>query len=138
MTRDLLARVLVPLANEEDTEATCEAVEPYLDGIGEIVLVHVVEQTPGYMDHASPEILEEDAQAFLDLARQRLGSTFDRAEVRFGPDVAEEIAEAAAEAEVTAIAFTPREKGLLSRFVDGDKEGDLIRASPVPVIAFTG
>jgi nucleotide-binding universal stress UspA family protein len=139
MTASLLERVLVPVANEEDTEATCAAIEPYLGEIGEIVLVHVVEQTPGYMDHGSPEALAEDAQRFLAMARRELSEdTVVRAEVRYGDDVAAEIADEADEVEATAIVFHPRDKGLLAQLVDGDHEGQLIRAGPVPVIALTG
>jgi nucleotide-binding universal stress UspA family protein len=135
----LLDRVLVPVANQADAEATRRAIEPYLDEIGEIVLVHVVEQTPGYMDHTSPEALREEAEEFLWGARNELGEDVNaEAEIRFGDDVVEELAALAEGADATAIVFHPREKGLLGRFVDGDREGEMIAASPVPVIALTG
>lgn len=138
MSEGLLDRVLVPVANQADTEATCAAIEPYLDAVGEILLVHVVEQTPGFMDHGSPEALEEDARRFLSRARDHLGEeTVTEVAVRFGADVAEEIADFAEEREVTAVVFHPREKGLLARLVDADEERRLIRASPVPVVALT-
>lgn len=135
MRSGLLDRVVVPVANEEDTEATCHAIRPHLEAFAEILLVHVVEQTPGYMDHASPTVLEEDARRFLDHARGELGEdVVADVDIRFGRDAAQEIADFADEREATAIAFHPRQKGLLSRLVDPSHESRLIRVSPVPVV----
>jgi nucleotide-binding universal stress UspA family protein len=136
VNRALLDRVIVPVANEEDTEATCEAIEPYLDRIGELVFLHVVEHTEGYPDPAPPDTLEEDARRFLGLARDELGADrVDRMEVRFGIDASEEIADAVDEFVATAVVFRPRDKGLLARLIDKGGEAALIRASPVPVVA---
>lgn len=136
MTAGLLERVLVPVANESDTEATCDALEPYLDEMDEVFLAHIVEQTAGYMDHAPPDVLEADARGFLELALQRLGEeAVVDVHVRFGEDVVEELVAMAIEQEATAIAFHPRKRGLLSRLVEGTHEGELVRASPVPVLS---
>lgn len=136
MSLALFERVLVPVASEADTEATCDALEPYLDSMDELVLAHVVEQTPGYMDHASPEALEADARRFLDMALARLGGeAFTDVAVRFGPDVTEELIALAEERDATAIVFHPRDKGLLSSLVDSSGTGELARASPIPVVA---
>lgn len=136
MIARLLERVILPVATEDDTQATCNAIEPYLDGIDEIVLAHVVEQTPGYMDHASPEGLEEDARRFMQLALDQLGQeAVTDVVVCFGEDATEEVVALAREREATAILFHPRDKGLLDRLADSTHESELIRASPVPVIA---
>lgn len=136
MSRRLLERVLVPVANQADTEATCQAIEPYLDQVGEIILLHVVEQTEGFMDQAPPAALEEDARGFLELATDRLDSqTVTRIEVRFGTDVSEEIADEARRVDASAITFRPREKSLLERLLGGTEAPALLKVSPVPVVS---
>lgn len=137
MSGALLRHLLVPVANADDAEATSAALAPYLGaGTEHVTLLHVVEQTPGFMDHTSPEALEEEARAFLEAARERLGqaATVETA-IRFGTDLVEEIADQAREEEATAIAFHPREKGQLTKLLTEDAERRLLRESTLPVVA---
>lgn len=136
MTGNLLARIVVPVANEEDTEATCAAIEPHLDeGVDQVIVVHVIEQTPGYMDHTSPEALEEEGREILGVADARLDEVDVETELRFGTALVEEINAVVAERDATAIVFHPREKGRLTRLLTQDAERDLLRESRVPVVA---
>lgn len=136
MTGNLLARIVVPVANEEDAEATCAAIEPYLrEGIDQVTVVHVIEQTPGYMDHTSPEALEDEGREILAAADARLGDVDAETELRFGTDLVEEINAVVAERDATAVVFHPRAKGRLTRLLTHDAERDLLRESRVPVVA---
>lgn len=142
MTRSLLRRVLVPVANLEDTEATCRALLPRIgEDIEEVILLHVIEQTEGFIDTASPEALEEEAEAMFAKAKELLravkGDATLETELRFGTDIPEEIVQSAVDHDVTAITFRPRSKGRLSRWFSKETEHRLIREAPCPVLTIS-
>ncbi|WP_114579299.1 universal stress protein [Saliphagus sp. LR7] len=136
MTDSLLHRIIVPISNEEDTRATCEALLPQLDETVELVnLLYVIEQTKGYIDTTSPEALEQEARGWFEIGEELL-ETVDgfQTELRAGTDVVDEIVASAVEHDATAIVFKPREKGRLSRLLSHDVKERLLTESPCPVI----
>ncbi|CAI50834.1 UspA domain protein (plasmid) [Natronomonas pharaonis DSM 2160] len=136
---DLLQRTLVPVKNSDDAIATCTALADYLDGDTKLVaILHVAEQTEGYMDHASPEALRERANELFALCGKQLDESLPvRTELRFGTDVVEEIAEAAVELDVDAIVFRPCSERRLTDLLSGDAERRLLRNAPCPVVTLS-
>ncbi|WP_394337236.1 universal stress protein [Halegenticoccus soli] len=111
MSDPLLAYPIVPIANEDDARATCDAVLPYVaDAGGRMLVVHVVEKAGGAPDKASVEQREELASEMFALVRERAAEAGVEAETRvlYGTDVATAILEAAAEADASAVVFSPR------------------------------
>jgi len=127
---ELLNRVLLPVAQEEDAATTAAAVEPYLDG--EIIAVNVVEKAGGAPDKASVEQRELEAEAAFDALRDRLGDI--ETEIRYGTDVADTIFAAAADHDVSSIVITPRGGNRLVQLLTGDVALTLVTESDRPVV----
>ncbi len=138
MTQPVFERMLLPIAEEDDAEATCEAVEPYLTPTGDVVVVHVIEKTEGAPDKAPLEFRQEEAEAIFGIVREQLeGTSHDvQTELRYGPDVVDEILEAAEEHGVTAIGFTPRPGSRWIRLLAGDHAHRLTTETELPVLVF--
>ncbi|MCL9815205.1 universal stress protein [Natranaeroarchaeum aerophilus] len=138
MTDPLLRRVIVPIANKEDTKATCAALRPHLDDSVDLVnVLYVIEQTEGYMDPASPEALKQEAGNWFESAETTLdtGDAFET-ELRAGSDIVAEIVASATEHDATAIVFKPRQSsGLLSQLFSRDLKDKLLSESPCPVVS---
>ncbi|SEH17538.1 Nucleotide-binding universal stress protein, UspA family [Natronorubrum sediminis] len=136
MTTPLFERVLVPIAEPEDAKATCEAVVPYLESSGEVVVVHVIEKTEGGPDKAPREARQAQATEIFALAREQFGDAgYDvETELRYGPDVVDEILATAAAFDVTAIAFTPRPGGRWIKLLTGNRANRLTRESTYPIL----
>lgn len=135
---DLLDRVVVPLADDEDARTTARGLRRYVadDRPSELLAVYVVERTPGNVDQVSTEQRTEAAEETFEAFREALGDLADLAEteVLFGPDVAESIFETARERDATAIAFTPRKGGRLIRLLTGDVALSLVTETDRPVV----
>jgi nucleotide-binding universal stress UspA family protein len=137
----LTDRILLPLANETDAERTCAAVTRELsdeETVPSIVVTHVIEKGGGTPDKAPLSAREEQAESIFRRAENYLedeGFTVE-SDLVYGTDVVDELVAAAETHDVTSIAFLPRPKGgLLSRLFAGDLSGELVLASPVPVVA---
>lgn len=137
MTDPLLRRIIVPIANEEDTSATCDALLPHLDESVELVnVLYVIGQTEGYLDPASPEALQQEANQWFEIARDHLDTVEGvQTELRAGSDVVDEIVASAVEHDATAIVFRPRSKNRLTQLFSSSIEHRLLTESPCPVIA---
>jgi nucleotide-binding universal stress UspA family protein len=138
MTEPLLTRLVVPIANEDDMEATGRALSPHLsEGTDRLVVVHVIEKAGGYMDKAPLEARQEQAERVFEIADDRfVDQSGYETQLRYGTDVVEEILAVASEIDATAIAFTPRKSNRLTRLLSGDEEHRLITESSCPVLAF--
>jgi len=138
VTDPLLRRVVVPIANETDAKATCDALRPHLDDSVELVnVLYVIEQTERYMDTTSPEALKQEARNWFKSAERTLdaGDAFE-AELRAGTDIVAEIVASATEHDATAIVFKPRQSsGLLSQLFSRNLKDKLLSESPCPVIS---
>jgi len=134
-----ITHLLVPIANVGDAERTCEALEQYLDpDVRTVTVVHVIEQTEGYIDPASPEALEEEAAELFSYVEDYFedGPEIER-ELRYGTDAVGEIVAAADELEVSAIGFVPRPKNRLQQMLTENTSYRLITESHHPVVAFS-
>ncbi|QLG62227.1 universal stress protein [Halorarum salinum] len=127
--------LLVPIASEEDAEATCAALEPFLDDVGRVTAVHVIEKAGGAMDKAPLEKRQEDAATFLGVVDAALGDSVPvETRVAYGTDVVETLFREAAEIGATAIAFRPRGGSRLLRIISGDTASRLVTEPEIPVI----
>ncbi len=128
---DLLGHVLVPVANEEDAVATARALTPYSPA--RVTALHVVEKGGGVPDKTPVEQSEQIAEVAFDAVRDVFPDA--ESETAYGRDVVASILDAAADLEVTAVAFRPREGGRLARFLSGNLSERLITESELPVLA---
>ncbi|MFC4439028.1 MULTISPECIES: universal stress protein [Natrialbaceae] len=135
MTQPVFERILLPIAEESDAETTCEAVEPSLEPDGDVVVVHVIEKTEGGPDKAPFDARRQQAEAIFEIVRDRLGDTAHevRTELRYGPDVVDEILDAAAAFDATAIGFTPRPGSRWIKLLSGDHAHRLTAETELPV-----
>lgn len=130
---DVFERVLLPVANEEDAEASCRALEPYVGT--SVVACNVVEKAGGAPDKASVEQRENEAEAAFAVVRDHLGDAAEiETTIRYDTDVADGIFEAAAEVDATAIVFTPRGGSRWLRLLTGDVAMDLVTETDRPVV----
>ena len=137
--RDPPERLLLPVANETNAEDTCTAVRPYVDPChSEIVAVHVVEQTTGFPDKLPPAVARERAEATCRIVRDNFADADCRVatEVRYGPNVAEEIIDTARAIDAKAIGFTPRQGSRWLSMLTGDVGYRLVTSSHRPVVVF--
>lgn len=138
MDRSLFETVVVPVASEDDADATCEAAIPYLSDRGSrIIVVHVIEKAGGYMDKAPLEQRQEQADRIFDSVERRFADADLTVEtqLRHDTDVIEGILEAADDADATAIVFTPREASRWAELLAGDPMYKLVTESDRPVLA---
>lgn len=132
-----MRRVIVPVASVEDATATAAALAPYLDDEDRSVVgVHVVEKAGGGLDKASVEQRERDAEDAFDAFVGALDDVVASVDTRvlYGTDVAETIIESAHETDASAIVFTPRGGGLLTKLLSGDVGHSLVENGDVPVL----
>ncbi|MEF8799543.1 MAG: universal stress protein [Halolamina sp.] len=129
--QDILAHVLLPVANEADALATAAALEPY--GPTEVTALHVVEKGGGVPDKTPVEASEELATE----AYAAVQSVFPDADehTAYGRDVVAKIFDAADEVGASAIAYRSRGGNRLMQFLSGDISVKLVTSADRPVIA---
>lgn len=135
----LFDRLVLPIASEADATATCTAIRPYVDVRDtELVVVHVVEKNPGYPDNAPPCVMRERADRIVQLARDHFAAATLQisSEVRYGPNVVEEVFAAADAVDATAIGFVPRPGRRWTRILAGDVAYRLVTSSRRPIVVF--
>ena len=129
--RDLLAHVLLPVANEEDALATAAALEPYRPE--RVTALHVVEKGGGVPDKTPVEQSEELAEESYAAVRTVFPDADDH--TAYGRDVVGAINEAAAEVGASAIAYRSRGGSRIMQFLSGDLSLKLVTDADRPVIA---
>ncbi|MFC7114197.1 universal stress protein [Natronoarchaeum sp. GCM10025703] len=136
MTGDLLQRLVLPVASDDDAEATARAVEPYLTDETVLSVVHVVEKAGGAPDKAGVEQREEYAEAALSLVEDYFAEhpVAVETEILYGTDVVETVVDHAHSFDATAIAFLPREAGILTRLLTGQTTVSMVTDTDLPVI----
>jgi nucleotide-binding universal stress UspA family protein len=129
--RDLLAHVLLPVANEADALATARALEPY--DPERVTALHVVEKGGGVPDKTPVEQSEELAAD----AHAAVRTVFPDADAHTAYDrnVVEAIFDVVDEVDASAIAYHTRDGNRLLQFLSGDLSLKLVTKSHVPVIA---
>ncbi len=128
--QSLLSHVLLPVANEEDAEASARALEPYAPE--RVTVLHVVEKGEGVPDKTPVEQSEELAEAAFEVVRRTFPDADDR--TAYGRDVVDAIFEVADDAAASAIAFRPRESGRLARFLSGNRTTKIVTEADRPVV----
>ncbi|QSG05939.1 Nucleotide-binding protein, UspA family [Halapricum desulfuricans] len=132
----MLDHVLLPVASEDDAEASSVALEPYLDEIERVTAVHVVEKAGGAPDKAPLEKRQSDAAEFLAIAESRLASEVAfNAQIHYGTDIVEVLFGAVDDIGATAVAFRPRGGSRIVRLLSGDTATKLVTEPPVPVVS---
>lgn len=134
-------RILVPIANEDDAEETCDALTRYVSGRSEstppvVVAVHVVEKAGGYIDKAPLEARQQQAKRVFDIVTDRLERAgFEvETELVYSTNVVDAIYETADTSNASAVVFLPREGGTLVRILSGNLTAKLVSAAEVPVL----
>ena len=129
--QDLLAHVLLPVANEEDALRTARALAPY--DPERVTALHVVEKGGGVPDKTPVEQSEELAAESYAAVRTVFPDAGEH--TAYARDVVEAIFDAAAEVDATAIAYQSRGGNRLVQLLSGDLSSELATDAPVPVIA---
>jgi nucleotide-binding universal stress UspA family protein len=129
--QDLLAHVLLPVANEEDALATARALEPY--DPARVTALHVVEKGGGVPDKTPIEQSEELAAESYAAVRTVFPDAGEH--TAYARDVVEAIFDAAEEVDASAIAYQSRGGNRLVQLLSGDLSSELATDAPVPVIA---
>ena len=138
MTSELMAHMAVPVVNEDDAAATCDALEAVLDDVQLVTVVHVIEKTEGYMDKAPLEARQEQAERIFSIVEERLAEGLPvRRELRYGPDTVDAILAAVEAVDATAIGFATEPSGRLQRLLSGNDSYRLITESEQPVVVFS-
>lgn len=128
---DLLAHVLLPVANEDDARATARALGPY--GPDRVTALHVVEKGDGVADKTPVEQSEAVAADAFEAVRETFPDA--AAHTAYARDVVGAIFESADEVGATAIAYRSRGGGRLMQFLTGDLSLRLVTEADRPVIA---
>lgn len=129
-SRELLAHVLLPVANAEDALATATALEPYRPS--RVTTLHVVEKGEGVPDKTPVVQSEEVARESYAAVRTALPDA-DEYTV-YARDVVGAIIEAAEDVDASAIAYRSRGGSRVVRFLSGDLSSKLVTKADRPVI----
>lgn len=132
---DLLSRVVVPVASDEDAAATAAAIAAYDAEVGDVTLVYVVEKAGGAADKAGVEQREAAAREAFDTFDAALPDVTVEREIVYDTDILDGILSVAADVDATAIAFTPREGGRFVRMLTGDVALRLVTGADRPVVS---
>lgn len=128
---DILAHVLLPVADEDDALATARALEPY--DPGRVTTLHVVEKGGGVPDKTPVEQSEDLAEKSYAAVRSVFSDADDH--TAYGRDIAGKIFEAADAVDASAIAYRARGGNRLMQFLSGDISLKLVTGADCPVVA---
>lgn len=128
---DLLAHVLLPVANQDDALTSATALEPYRPD--HITALHVVEKGEGVPDK-TPVVQSE---AVADESFEAVRMVFPDADehTAYSRDIVGAIFEAATDVDASAIAYRSRGGNRIMQFLAGDLSLKLVTNADRPVIA---
>jgi nucleotide-binding universal stress UspA family protein len=136
---DILDRVLLPIASEDDARKTTRSALPRIaESNGSVTCVHVVEKAGGAPDPTSPTQQEERAEEVFEIVAEECEAAGVPLETRilYGTDVAETIFEGAREENATSIGFVPRESNRLVDILSGATAYSIMEDTDRPVVIF--
>lgn len=136
MAEPLLQRLVLPVASDDDARATARAVEPYLEDVSTLSAVYVVEKAGGAPDKASVEQREEYGREVTSIVADTLAE-YDvdvETEILYGTDIVDAIMDHARAIDASAVAFLPRDSGLLTRLLTGQTTVSMVTETDLPVI----
>lgn len=133
MSQTFTESIIVPIANQEDAQATAVALEPY--DIGDVTVLYVVEKGEGVPDKTPVEQSKQVASESFAAFRE----TFPEAktEITYRRDVVAGIIDVAEDIDASAIVFRPRGGSRIRQFLAGDRSLRLITEAKRPVIALS-
>lgn len=128
--------IAIPIASEEDAEATCRGIRPVLSTESNVVVIHVIEKAGGGIDPAPIEEQKRRANRIFDQCAQELSKDAGAVDnkMTFDTDVVDGIIEASEGCGADVIAFTPRSANRLLKLVSGDTAFKLIHRAELPVL----
>lgn len=130
-SQELLAHVLIPVANKEDAEQTARALEPYQPT--HVTGLHVVEKGEGVPDKTPVEQSEELAAESFAAIRAVFPDADEH--TAYAKDIVGAIFAAADEVGASAISYRSRGGGRIMQFLSGDLALKLVTEADRPVIA---
>ena len=139
VTESVFHRVVVPIANPADAEATATALLPYVRETGcTVIAVHVIEKTLGAMNKASVEQRGLHAEDMFDTVAAVLRDTDVplETELQYATEILESIIAAAHEQTASAIVFTPRGGSRWRKLLTGDVTQKFVEHSDIPILVF--
>jgi hypothetical protein len=131
MSRTLLDRVVVPVADDKDARATANALADY--EFADVIAIHVIEKGGGAPDKIPMEQAEQRAEAAFEAFRDVIPDA--ETEITYATDVVDGVFEGAADLSASTIAFQPRGGSRLTQFLEGDPALRLVTKADRPVIA---
>lgn len=131
MSRALLDRVVVPVADSDDARATADALGDY--ECADVIAIHIIEKGGGTPDKIPMEQAEQRAEAAFEAFRDVIPDA--ETEIAYNTHVVDGVFEVAAERSASAIAFQPRGGSRLTQFLEGDPALKLVTGAERPVIA---
>jgi nucleotide-binding universal stress UspA family protein len=138
----LLARPLVPVADDEDARVSAEALAPYLEGPTTVLVAHVIEKAGGAVDKASVEQREgaatEAFDAFVSVMEDADVPVTVETEMRYDTDIVAGVFGAADDTDASAVAFVPHEGGRLLSLLTGNRTRRLVTEGDLPVVSLPG
>ncbi|GAA0196533.1 universal stress protein [Haladaptatus pallidirubidus] len=129
--RDLLAHVLLPVANEEDARGTARMLAPY--DPDHVTALHVIEKGEGVPDKTPVEQSEAIAAEAFTAVHEIFPDAAEH--TAYSRDIVKAIFAAADEIGASAIAYRSRGSGRLLQFLSGDLSLKLVTQAEYPVIA---
>lgn len=134
---DLLSNVVVPIASQEDALTTANAAVPRIADVdGTVTAVYVVEKAGGAPDKAPMEALEEAAEEAFDVFGEYC-ATADvpfESSITYNTSVPDGVFEVANEVDASAVVFTPRKSGRITRLLSGDTALKMITKNDRPIV----
>ena len=128
---DLLAHVLLPVADKEDALSSATALEPYQPN--HVTALHVVEKGQGVPDKTPVAQSEAVAEESFEAVRMVFPDADEH--TAYSRDIVGAIFDAAAEVDASAIVYRSRGGNRIVQFLSGDRSLKLITTAERPVIA---